>query len=197
MKEILIATANQHKVDEYRLMLEPYGYKVKSLLDFPPMEIEETGSTFAENALIKARALYHLLHMQVLADDSGLQIKALNDEPGIFSARYLGENTPYHIKNKIIIDKLKDHTDRRARFVCAIALIDDKEEKVFMGEFDGQIAHEPKGNNGFGYDPIFYLEEYQMTAGELDPALKNKISHRGKALALLLPYLLHKDQDNV
>ena len=84
MREILIATANQHKVDEYCQMLEPHGYKVKSLLDFPPMEIEETGNTFAENALIKARALYDLLHMQVLADDSGLQIKALNDEPGIF-----------------------------------------------------------------------------------------------------------------
>lgn len=194
MKEILIATANAHKVDEYRQMLQPYGYTVKSLADFDFEEVEETGTTFAQNALIKAKALYNQVKMRVIADDSGLEIKALNNQPGIYSARYLGVNTPYKEKNELIIEQLKDKDDRRACFICAIALVDDNEEKVFIGEFWGTIAYQAKGLNGFGYDPIFYLEEYQKTAAELIPEVKNEISHRGKAMKQLLPYLLAKDK---
>ncbi|MEA5026570.1 dITP/XTP pyrophosphatase [bioreactor metagenome] len=193
MKEILIATSNQHKIAEYQAMLEGYGYEIKSLNDYPPMTIEETGTSFAENALIKARALFKLTHMRVIADDSGLEIGALNNEPGIYSARYLGEKTPYDQKNRIILERMKDQTDRRARFICAIALVDGDGENTFIGEFNGTVALKPSGSNGFGYDPIFFLEEYQMTAAEMPPEQKNQISHRGKALKLVLPYLLNKD----
>jgi len=193
MKEILIATTNQHKIDEYRKMLEPYGYFIKSLNDYPPLEIVEDGNSFAENALIKARALAALTKVRVIADDSGLEIKALDNRPGIYSARYLGVDTPYQKKNQLILEKLKDVKDRQARFVCAIALVEQGEEKVFMGTFNGSIAYEAKGENGFGYDPIFYVDDHHMTAAELAPELKNRISHRGQALKQVLPYLLTRD----
>ncbi len=192
MIEILIATANKHKVDEYKQMLSPYGYQVKSLLDLNFENIEETGTTFAQNALIKATALHKLTNLLVLADDSGLQIKALNNEPGIYSARYLGVDTPYHQKNEIIIDRLAKVIDRSAKFVCAIAIVDKDDQQVFIGEFDGEIAYQQLGEHGFGYDPIFYLKEYGLTAAQLDPKLKNKISHRAKALQQALAYLKKK-----
>lgn len=194
MKEILIATANKHKIAEYQKMLEPYGYLIKSLSDFASLEIVEDGNSFSDNALIKARALYDLTKVRVIADDSGLEIKALNNEPGIYSARYLGVDTPYQQKNQIILEKLKGVKDRQARFVCAIALVDDGEEKVFIGTFDGSIAYVAKGENGFGYDPIFYVDEYHLTAAELADELKNRISHRGQALSQVLPYLLTRDK---
>jgi len=194
MKEILIATANKHKIVEYQKMLEPYGYLIKSLSDFASLEIVEDGNSFSDNALIKARALYDLTKVRVIADDSGLEIKALNNEPGIYSARYLGVDTPYQQKNQIILEKLKGVKDRQARFVCAIALVDDGEEKVFIGTFDGSIAYVAKGENGFGYDPIFYVDEYHLTAAELADELKNRISHRGQALSQVLPYLLTRDK---
>lgn len=193
MKEILIATANKHKIEEYRKMLEPYGYLIKSLDDYAPLEIVEDGNSFAENALIKARALYALTKVRVIADDSGLEIKALDNQPGIYSARYLGVDTPYQKKNQIILERLKDIKDRQARFVCAIALVEDGEEKVFIGTFNGSIAYVAKGENGFGYDPIFYVDDYQLTAAELACEIKNRISHRGQALSQVLPYLLTRD----
>ncbi len=191
MKEIIIATSNSHKIDEFKRILK--GIKISSLKDIGYYdEIEEDGNTFEENALIKARTVAEKIGKTVIADDSGLEIYALNNEPGIYSARYLGHDTPYEVKNSIIIDRLKNvpEEERGARFVCCIAMANpDGSSEIFRGEFDGYIAHKPAGENGFGYDPIFYLPEYGMTAAELEPDVKNSISHRGKAIQKLFEKL--------
>ena len=155
-------------------------------------EIEENGTTFEENALIKARAVAKQTDGLVLADDSGLEIDYLNGEPGIYSARYAGEDTPYSVKNQMLLDRLQDakEEERSARFVCAIAAVTpeiDGERKEFAvrGTFEGRIAYEPAGENGFGYDPIFYVPEYQCTSSEMSPEQKNAMSHRGQALRLM------------
>ena len=151
-------------------------------------DIVEDGKTFEENALIKARAICKLAGEMVLADDSGLEIDYLNKEPGIYSARYMGEDTSYHIKNKSLIDRLEGVPDekRTARFVCAIAAVfPDGKELVVRGTVEGIIGYEEKGENGFGYDPIFYLPECGCTTAELPPEEKNSISHRGNALRLM------------
>ena len=151
-------------------------------------DIVEDGKTFEENALIKARAICKLAGEMVLADDSGLEIDYLNKEPGIYSARYMGEDTSYHIKNKSLIDRLEGVPDekRTARFVCAIAAVfPDGKELVVRGTVEGIIGYEEKGENGFGYDPIFYLPERGCTTAELPPEEKNSISHRGNALRLM------------
>ena len=151
-------------------------------------DIVEDGKTFEENALIKARAICKLAGEMVLADDSGLEIDYLNKEPGIYSARYMGEDTSYHIKNKSLIDRLEGVPDekRTARFVCAIAaVLPDGKELVVRGTVEGIIGYEEKGENGFGYDPIFYLPERGCTTAELPPEEKNSISHRGNALRLM------------
>ena len=151
-------------------------------------DIVEDGKTFEENALIKARAICKLAGEMVLADDSGLEIDYLNKEPGIYSARYMGEDTSYHIKNKSLIDRLEGVPDekRTARFVCAIAAVfPDGKELVVRGTVEGIIGYEEKGENGFGYDPIFYLPERGCTTAELSPEEKNSISHRGNALRLM------------
>ena len=155
---------------------------------FSDIDIVEDGTTFEENALIKARAICKLAGEMVLADDSGLEIDYLNKEPGIYSARYLGEDTSYHIKNKSLIDRLEGVPDekRTARFVCAIAAVfPDGKELVVRGTVEGIIGYEEKGENGFGYDPIFYLPERGCTTAELSPEEKNSISHRGNALRLM------------
>ena len=151
-------------------------------------DIVEDGKTFEENALIKARAICKLAGEMVLADDSGLEIDYLNKEPGIYSARYMGEDTSYHIKNKSLIDRLEGVPEekRTARFVCAIAAVfPDGKELVVRGTVEGIIGYEEKGENGFGYDPIFYLPERGCTTAELPPEEKNSISHRGNALRLM------------
>ena len=151
-------------------------------------DIVEDGKTFEENALIKARAICKLAGEMVLADDSGLEIDYLNKEPGIYSARYMGEDTSYHIKNKSLIDRLEGVPDekRTARFVCSIAaVLPDGKELVVRGTVEGIIGYEEKGENGFGYDPIFYLPERGCTTAELPPEEKNSISHRGNALRLM------------
>lgn len=191
MKEIVIATKNAHKTKEFKEMLEPLGFQVKDLNDFAPITIIEDGNSFEENALIKARTLHKATGLCCMADDSGLEITALDGKPGIYSSRWLGEDTPYEQKNQMIIDMVKDASDRSARFVCSIAVVDE-EEKVFTGYFEGQVAYEAKGEYGFGYDPIFYLPEYQMTSAELLPEEKNRISHRGNALRMVLPYILER-----
>ena len=149
------------------------------------VSIEENGTTFEENALIKARAVAGQCGEIVLADDSGLEVDYLNGDPGIYSARYMGEETPYSIKNAAIIERLAGVPDekRTARFVCAIAAVfPDGQELVTLGEIQGRIDYEEKGKNGFGYDPIFYVPEFGKTTAELTDEEKNSISHRGRAL---------------
>lgn len=186
-KRIVFATGNAHKMIEIRQILEELGMPVISMKEVGvDPEIIEDGTTFEENALIKAREVAKLLPNDiVLADDSGLEVDALNKEPGIYSARYAGENTSYEIKNQLILDRVKDVPEekRTARFACAVAAVfPDGTEKVVRENMEGRIAYESAGANGFGYDPIFYLPEYGCTSAELSPEDKNAISHRGKAL---------------
>lgn len=188
MKEIMIATSNAHKVEEFRQMLKPYGYEVKSLLDLKePIEIEENGTTFEENALIKARAIYELLHIEVIADDSGLAVNAMNGEPGIYSARFLGRDTSYTEKNQYIIDQVKNAEDKGAQFVCAIAHVKkDGTHKIYTGIVEGEIYDHIEGEKGFGYDPIFYYPPFHTTLANVSEEQKNGVSHRGRALQLLI-----------
>ena len=185
-QKIVFATGNEGKMREVRLILQDLGFPVLSMKEAGvSLDIEENGTTFAENAMIKARAVWEKTGGIVLADDSGLLVDYLGGEPGVYSARYLGEDTSYEIKNQAIIDRLADakEEERTARFVSAIAaVLPDGSELVTEGTVEGLIAHEPAGNGGFGYDPIFYLPEYGVTSAEIPIENKNEISHRGKAL---------------
>lgn len=187
MKSIILASNNKDKVKEVKEILK--GYDIISMKEAGiDVDIEENGTTFEENALIKARAIMKLTGQITMADDSGLEIDYLNKAPGVYSARFMGHDTSYDIKNKALIQKLEGvkGSDRNGRFVCAIAVcFPDGREIVKRGTMEGLIAEEIKGDNGFGYDPIVYLPEYGRTSGELAPEEKNKISHRGKALALI------------
>ena len=187
MKSIILASNNKDKVKEVKEILK--GYDIISMKEAGiDVDIEENGTTFEENALIKARAIMKLTGQITMADDSGLEIDYLNKAPGVYSARFMGHDTSYDIKNKAPIQKLEGvkGSDRSGRFVCAIAVcFPDGSEIVKRGTMEGLIAEEIKGDNGFGYDPIVYLPEYGRTSGELAPEEKNKISHRGKALALI------------
>lgn len=186
MDKIVLASSNQGKVREVAMMLADMGIRVIPLAETSfDEEIEENGSTFEENAIIKAKAVMEKLHVPVLADDSGLEIDYLDKAPGIYSARYLGHDTPYAVKNKLILEKLQDVPvgGRTARFVCAMALAFPGGAVVTSsGVMEGEIGYESKGENGFGYDPIFYLPEYGKSSAEISPQQKNAISHRGKAL---------------
>ena len=187
MKSIILASNNKDKVKEVKEILK--GYDIISMKEAGiDVDIEENGTTFEENALIKARAIMKLTGQITMADDSGLEIDYFNKAPGVYSARFMGHDTSYDIKNKALIQKLEGvkGSDRSGRFVCAIAVcFPDGREIVKRGTMEGLIAEEIKGDNGFGYDPIVYLPEYGRTSGELAPEEKNKISHRGKALALI------------
>lgn len=187
MKSIILASNNKDKVKEVKEILK--GYDIISMKEAGiDVDIEENGTTFEENALIKARAIMKLTGQITMADDSGLEIDYLNKAPGVYSARFMGHDTSYDVKNKALIQKLEGvkGSDRSGRFVCAIAVcFPDGREIVKRGTMEGLIAEEVKGDNGFGYDPIVYLPEYGKTSGELAPEEKNKISHRGKALALI------------
>ena len=186
MKKIIFATGNQGKMKEIREILADLDAEVLSLKDAGiEADIVEDGKTFEENARIKAKAICEMTGEIVLADDSGLEIDYLNREPGIYSARYMGEDTSYHIKNANLVQRLEGVPDeqRTARFVCAIAAaFPDGTVKTVRGTMEGRIGYDEKGENGFGYDPIFYLPEYGCTSAELSMEEKNKISHRGKAL---------------
>lgn len=188
---IIFATGNEGKMKEIRMILADMGLPIQSMKQADiVLDIEENGRTFEENAVIKAKAVAQAAREKgisaiVLADDSGLEIDYLNKEPGIYSARYMGEDTSYHIKNANLIERLEGVADeqRTARFVCAIAaILPDGTQRITRGTIEGRIGYEEKGENGFGYDPIFYLPEYQCYSAELSPEEKNKISHRGKAL---------------
>ena len=196
MDTIIFATGNKNKMIEIRMILADLGCKILSQKEAGiQADVVEDGQTFEENALIKATTIADIARKMpeyknavVLADDSGLEIDALNKEPGIYSARYMGEDTSYHIKNANLIQRLEDVPDekRTARFVCAIAAVfPDGRRKTVRAAMEGRIGYEEKGENGFGYDPIFYLPEYGCTSAELSMEEKNRISHRGKALCLI------------
>ena len=191
--KLVIASNNAHKVREIKQILAPWFEDVVSLRDMGiSIEVVEDGKTFEENAAIKAETIRDITGETVIADDSGLEIDFLGGEPGIYSARYMGEDTPYEIKNAALLKRLEGVPDekRTARFICAIAIAwPCGKTSIFRGVFEGRIAHEPAGGNGFGYDPIFYVPEKGCTAAELDPECKNEISHRGKAMRLVVKEL--------
>jgi len=193
MDKIIFATGNQGKMKEIREILSDLDIEVLSLKDAGiDVDIVEDGATFEENAVIKAKTIMELTGETVLADDSGLEIDYLNKEPGIYSARYMGEDTSYRIKNANLISRLEGVQDeqRTARFVCAIAAaFPDGQVVTTCGTVEGIIGYEERGTNGFGYDPIFYLPEYQKSTAELDSEAKNAISHRGWALREMKKYL--------
>jgi XTP/dITP diphosphohydrolase len=193
MKTIIFASNNQGKIKEVKDMIDSPDIEVLSMKEAGlDLDIEETGTTFQENALIKARAVFIATEQLTIADDSGLSIDWLNGEPGVYSARYMGHDTSYDIKNRAILERLKgaEGPERAARFVCAMAaILPDGREITTSGTMEGVIAKEIKGDNGFGYDPILYLPEYGKTSAELTEEEKNKISHRGKALRALIAEL--------
>jgi len=190
--KVLIATHNEHKKIEIKHFLDQIGgYEVVSLSDLGMRdEPEETGATFRENALIKANDAMHRSGLLTIADDSGLEVDAFNQEPGVNSARYLGKDTPYQEKNEIILQRLQGVGDRSARFVSAMAIVSPLYRPVvFEGRIEGVIGHRQQGANGFGYDPIFYPLGQERSLAEYDLAEKNEVSHRAIALKLTLRYL--------
>ncbi len=195
MLQILAATTNKHKIQEFQAMLDASADSSRvgiispdTIKGFP--EIIENGTSFEENARIKAGQAARYADMAAFADDSGLEVKALGGAPGIYSARYGGENATYAEKMAKLLDELKNFDDRRARFVCVIALAYRGDiVETFRGEVTGRIAFEPRGTDGFGYDPIFIPDGYDKTFGELGEDVKSKISHRARAFALAAEFV--------
>ncbi|MDX2191560.1 MAG: RdgB/HAM1 family non-canonical purine NTP pyrophosphatase [Bacteroidota bacterium] len=186
---LCFATNNKNKIKEVALLLQN-KVQIVSLADIGcTEEIEETGETFAENAFIKANYIYNKYHINCFADDSGLEVEALNGAPGVFSARYAGEHGNDAKNNELLLENLKNIPNRKARFVCNICLIQNGKPHHFEGEILGKINETPIGNHGFGYDPIFVPNTYNQSFAELDLETKNKISHRSKAINLLVNYL--------
>lgn len=192
MKKIFVASKNKGKIEEIRTFLTKLGYEIFSLLDTPHIhDVDETGNSFEDNALLKAKTIFQIVNIPVLADDSGLEVDHLNGRPGIFSARYSGKNAT----DKSNIDKLLQElegvklNERTARFKCVICLYDGVSERFFDGICEGFIITSPRGEKGFGYDPIFIPKEYTLTFSELGLDVKNQISHRGKALKSFREFL--------
>lgn len=192
--KIIFATGNKNKMVEIRMILADLGMEILSMKEAGiEIDVVEDGTTFEENAMIKASAIAALPEVKamdaiVLADDSGLEIDYLNKEPGIYSARYAGTKTSYDIKNSLLLSRMKGVPDelRTARFVCAIAAVfPDGHKEVVRGTMEGRLAYEQAGENGFGYDPIFYLPEYGCTSAQLSPEKKNELSHRGQGLRMM------------
>lgn len=187
--KIIFATGNKDKMMEIREILEGLDAEILSMREAGvSLEIEENGTTFEENAMIKAKAVAAKVNEIVLADDSGLEIDYLNKEPGIYSARFMGEDTSYEVKNQELLRRLAGvpKAQRTARFVCAAAAVFPNGEAFVCREtIEGYIGERPAGENGFGYDPIFYVEEYQCSTAELTRQQKNALSHRGKALRVI------------
>lgn len=187
MKEMIVASTNEGKIKEIQRILQEMGIQAIGLREAmeEEIEVEETGSTFQENAYIKAKTISDMLQKPVLADDSGLEVDALDKQPGIYSARFLGKDTSYEIKNQHIIDAVKGK-DRAARFVCAMALVIPGKEPIIIQEtMEGQIHTQSVGHHGFGYDPIFFFPPCNKTSAEMSVEEKNLHSHRGKALQQL------------
>lgn len=197
IKKIIFATGNEGKMNEIKEIMKDFTEKHEIILMSlkeagVDAAIIEDGSTFEENALIKARAIAKLTDAVVMADDSGLEVDFLDKAPGIYSARFLGEDTSYDVKNAYILEKLEGVEDekRSARFVCAIACVfPDGWELCVRGTIEGRIDYEIKGCNGFGYDPIFYVPEYGCTTAQMPEETKNEVSHRGRALAAMMDEL--------
>ncbi|MFR1449744.1 MAG: RdgB/HAM1 family non-canonical purine NTP pyrophosphatase [Beduini sp.] len=185
INEIIIASTNKGKIEEFKALLNGLDIEVKSMQEVlnKTIDIKENGSTFKENALLKAQTISKMINGVVLADDSGLVIDALDGKPGIESARFLGHDTSYVIKNNCILEMMRQEKNRNARFVCAIAIIIPNKEPILIEEtFEGEIAHAIEGENGFGYDPIFYYPPLQKTSASMTLEEKNQYSHRAKAL---------------
>jgi XTP/dITP diphosphohydrolase len=196
IKELVLATGNTGKAEEFSKLLKDVCENILSLkqLDNPP-EVKEDGATFTENALKKARTIAQYSGMLTLADDSGLVVDSLGGEPGVYSARYSGENATDKSNIEKLLTELGGNPNRKARFVCALALVNPSgEELVVEGYCEGEIINEPRGEGGFGYDPVFYLPDKYKTMAEIDSETKNKISHRAKACELLTEHLRAKSK---
>ncbi len=189
LKELVIASNNLGKIEEIKSLLSPLGIKIYPQKDFTDDEIEETCKTFIENAILKARYLSKISGLPALADDSGLVVPSLNGEPGIYSARYAGEHGN-DIKNyNLLLEKLAGKTNRQAYFVCVLSLCFSETHPlpiITEGRWEGEIALNPAGKNGFGYDPVFYIPNLNKTSAQLTKQEKNKLSHRSKAFGKLL-----------
>lgn len=190
MKKIIFATHNEHKLTEVRAILEPLGYKVLSAGDLNLPDVEETGTTFKDNALLKAYEGYKHTSLPVLAEDTGLCIRALNGEPGVYTKRYAEQHGGFPKVFDVLAERMKDNPDKTAYFNCTMALvIDETRAEVFEGIFEGTILPSPQGNNGFGYDPVFVPNGYDKTVAELSDDEKNTISHRALALKKVATFL--------
>lgn len=188
MKTLVFATNNQHKLDEVQAMIGN-NFKLKSLKDIGcEADIPETGVTFEENASQKSRFIFENYGVDCFSDDSGLEVDALNGEPGVYSARYSGSRDT-ETNMQLVLDKLGNNQTRTARFRCVISLILNGNEHLFEGSVEGTIANKRSGTSGFGYDPIFIPNGYEQTFSEMSGDEKNKISHRGKAMAKLVQFL--------
>ncbi|HHX17869.1 MAG TPA: XTP/dITP diphosphatase [Clostridium sp.] len=189
MKKFIVATKNQGKLKEIQEILAKFPFQVVSMVDEGiTKDIDESGTTFEDNALIKAREVHKITGEIVMADDSGLEVDYLDGAPGVYSARFAGENASDEDKNNKLLELLKDvpYEERKARFVCAIAVVlSNGEEFTVKGVCEGYIGFKPEGKNGFGYDPLFYVPEFNMTTAQMKPEQKHEISHRGKALRLM------------
>lgn len=189
MKSVIIATKNKGKASEFKNMFSANGYEVKTLLDIPGApDVEETGTTFEENAILKAEAIARQFNQFVIADDSGLIVDALDGRPGVYSARYAGEDKLDEANTEKVLKELEGvpEAERTARFYCALALASPNQETITVsGTMEGLITNQPSGTNGFGYDPIFFVTEQGKTNAELTKEEKNKISHRANALKAL------------
>lgn len=186
MRDIVIATGNEGKINDFKHIFKDYNViGIKSLL--PDFDVEETGITFEQNAALKSEHGSKLLNKIVISDDSGLEVDALNNAPGVYSARYSGEGATDASNLQLVLDNMKDKEDRRARFVCVIAVsIPGEATQTFRGEVEGELLYEPKGENGFGYDPIFYIANQGKTTAQMTGEEKAQISHRGKAIQKML-----------
>lgn len=198
--KVVFATGNENKLKEIRQITHDMDIEIVSMKDAGfYADVEETGTTFEENAYLKASAIAKKCGMPTLADDSGLEIDYLGQEPGIYSSRYMGEDTPYPVKNAELLRRMEGVPDeeRTARFVCAVCYVrPDGSSETVRATMEGTVAYEPAGSNGFGYDPIFFLPERGCTSAELPPEEKNAISHRGKALRMMRD-ILERESDKV
>jgi XTP/dITP diphosphohydrolase len=193
-QEMLIATKNPGKVNEFRVLMQNVPVHLVGLTDFPSVPaVEETGTTFEENAVLKAVEYARLTGLWAIADDSGLEVDGLGGEPGVYSARYGGDDLSSDGRMSLVLERLTPGASRAARFVCSVALADAAGNTLFTAEgiCTGTIAERPLGTGGFGYDPIFVPDGFEQTFGELPDAVKQQISHRARATAVLIRYLLH------